>query len=488
MFVLCSVHAMPTRQEIADTRPLVEELMAPAMAEYKAKAKTEVEVADVSVAFAESSKNEAAKFLFLRRAVMYYVKGGEFGKAADTVDAIKAKVKNVPPSEIVSIISGPLDRDVAERAPRLQSMLSLAQAQVRASRDVNRLSARLKKVSTDPTRRQYAEALALSADWKAALAEFAKVSGTVGSMAKADADGSADKMALGDFWWSYETTYAGAERVFRERAAEYYRKGIAEGKVDGLKKALVEQRLASLALPDVNESVAPATTTVAARRAPASPQPVKAVVQRSSSSKKDLSGLLARWSFTDGLKDAVGGIAPTKSENAKVEDGHVTLQSGSPLEFAAGTVPLAPFTLQAWASATEKGLGSGEDFIFKMASSLDSNKDSVFWRWTGRSKWVSVIKAFGESRAVGHGTHLSDGKMHLYTLTSEKDGKGMLLKFYQDDTLFGTLKSEFAWKKPPMLVLGGLVTPTYDEVRIYSRALSHAEIIKSLNEGPERSI
>jgi len=481
---LCNAYAMPTKQEIAKTRPLVAELMAPAMAEYKANAKTAEEVADVSVSFADSAKSEATRFLFLRGAVGYYVKGGNFGKAADTIEALKAKVKNVPPSEIADIISSSLDRDNASRAPRLRAQLRLAQAQMKASKDMSRLSGQLRKVSTDQIRRQYAEALALSSDWKAALAEFSKVSGAIGNMAKAEADGSADKMELGDFWWSYETVYAGAECAFRERAAEYYRKAIAEGKVDGLKKTLVEQRLASLSLPDTAGSAAPAPLT-AVQRTSTPPQPGR-VAPRPTASKKDPSGLVARWSFTDGLNDSIGGIAPAKSENAKVEDGQVNLQSGSPLEFAAGTVPLAPFTLQVWASATGKGLGAGEDFIFKIASSLDSDKDSVFWRWTGGTKWVSVIKAFGEVKSVGHGTHFSDGKMHLYTMTAEKAGKGLSLKFYQDDTCLGELTTKFAYKKPPMLVLGGFASPTYDEVRIYARALTFPEIIASTNLGPDK--
>ena len=72
-------------------------------------------------------------------------------------------------------------------------------------------------------------------------------------------------------------------------------------------------------------------------------------------------------------------------------------------------------------------------------------------------------------------------------VTGEKAGKGLLLKFYQDDTIFGELTtSQPAWKKSPMLILGGFVTPTYDEVRIYSRAFTHADIINSLNLGPDK--
>ena len=462
--------------------------MAPVMAEYKSKTKTAVDVADTSIDFAKSAKSEAAKYLFLRGAVGYYVRGGEFGKAADVVDALKTKVKDVPPAEIASVISGALGRENARKAPRLQSQLQLAQAQVKAARDVKRLSLQLRKVSTDPVRRQYAEALALSDDWKSALNEFAKVDGEVGKMAKSETDGSEGGVELGDFWWGYEPSYAGGEPIFKDRAANYYRKAIAEGKVDGLKKTLVEQRLASLALPDVattpsSSQDAPVASAAGRAQTPATPQTGGS---RSLATAKNPSGLVHRWSFTDGFADSVGNVAPSKSDNAKVEDGVVVLRSGSPLEFPAGTVPLAPFTIQVWASATEKGLGAGDDFIFKLAPSADGKNDGVFWRWTANKKWFSRFGAFGNEKNCYEGGYLLTGKPNLYTLTAEKDGKGMLLKFYRDDTVYGTMKTEFALKKSPALILGGFVTPTYDEVRLYSRALTHAEIITSLNEGPEK--
>ena len=200
---------------------------------------------------------------------------------------------------------------------------------------------------------------------------------------------------------------------------------------------------------------------------------------------KNSFGLLHRWSFTDGLQDSVGGAAPLKSDNAKVENGCAALQSGSPLIFAAGTVPRAPFTVQAWASATDKGLGSEGDYIFKIAVSPDSKDDGVYWTWRAKTKWVSKVSAFGKDKSVGHGKFFVDGKKHLYTLTAEKDGGDMTLKFYQDDTIFGELKAPKLWKKPPQLILGGFVSPTYDEVRVYSRALTHAEIITSVNEGAD---
>jgi hypothetical protein len=202
---------------------------------------------------------------------------------------------------------------------------------------------------------------------------------------------------------------------------------------------------------------------------------------------KNSSGLLHRWSFTEGLQDSVDGTAPLKLDNVKVENGCAALQSGSPLIFAAGTVPRAPFTVQAWASATDKGLGSEGNYILKIAPSFDSKEDNVFWTWTRRGKkWVSEIGVFESTKSVGYCKMLVDGKKHLYTVTAEKAGGDMTLKFYQDDTIFGELKAPKSWKKPPQLILGGFVTPTYDEVRVYSRALTHAEIITSVNEGVDK--
>ena len=469
--------AMPTRQEISKTRPLVAELMAPTMTEYKAKTKTAVDVADTSVAFAESAKNEATRYIFLRGAISFYIRGGEYGKAADTVEKLKANVKDVPPSEIADVISNALGRENMRKSPRLYSQLQLAQTQVKAAKDVRRLAIQLKQVSTEALRSQYAEALALTGDWKKALAEFAGIRGDVGKMAQRDADGTGSNESLGDFWWNYKTSYVGGEPVFKERAANYYRKAIAEGKIDGLKKTLIDQRLASLTLPDGIDPVQPPPTP--------GPTPQPKPVAKHASKTKDPTGLVHRWSFADGFADSVGNVAPSKSDNATVENGAVSLRSGSPLEFPAGTVPLAPFTIQVWASATEKGLNSEGNYIFKIASSPDS-KDAAFWTWRAGTKWVQKISGFGESSSVGHGKYLIDGQPHLYTVTGEKDGKGVALKFYQDDTCFGEMTTKFAWKKSPMLILGGFVTPTYDEVRIYSRAISFAEIINATNLGPDK--
>ena len=65
--------AYPTKQELAEARPLVAELMNPVLTEYKNKGKSASEVASTSVQFSESAKSEAVKYLFLRGAAASYM-------------------------------------------------------------------------------------------------------------------------------------------------------------------------------------------------------------------------------------------------------------------------------------------------------------------------------------------------------------------------------------------------------------------------------
>ena len=488
VFAALFASAMPTKQELSKAQAIVQELMEPVMKEYRAKTKTAVELADASVGYAKMSKDEAVLFLLLRGAINYYVIGEDYKKASDTIEELKKNIKDLPPSEIVALLKRAHRQGTLQKSPRLESIFQLAQAQMQAEDDIKKIRESLQTVSSAVLYRQYAEALAVCGKWNAALSEFGKCGGEVAKIAKADLSGRGDPLALGDFWWSYKSNRNGGEIVFRERAADFYRKAIDAGKVDGLKKTLVEQRLASLVLLDMNNSASVnmgAKESIDGRSRSTKPSMLKP--RSRSAIAKNSSGLLHRWSFTDGHNDSVGSVLPIKSSNAKVENGCLALQSGSPVEYPEGTIPLAPFTIQVWASATDKGLGSEGDYIFKIAPSFDDKDDAVYWTWTrDGKKWVSVIGAFESTKKVGHGKMLLDGTRHLYTVTAEKAGGGITLKFYRDDTVFGELKAPKSWKKSPQLILGGFVSPTYDEVRVYSRALTHAEIITSVNEGADK--
>jgi len=239
-----SALAMPTQAELKKAQPLVAELMADDMAAFKAKSKKAEEVADMSVKYAQEASTEAAKFLLLKGAVSYYVRGEAYGKAADAVNALRTEVADVSPSVIEEIIRKSTARVTAKKAPRLFAQYRVAQVQVTAAKEADAAKAALAKKPNDAELiRKLAEAQALSGDWKAALDTFAKQGDKAGVTAKAESEGK-DLPDVADFWWAYES-YLGEEDadIFKMHAAEIYRKCLADGSIDGLKKNIVEKRL-----------------------------------------------------------------------------------------------------------------------------------------------------------------------------------------------------------------------------------------------------
>ena len=232
--------AMPSKQEINKAQPLVAELMAPAMDDYKAKKKTAAEVADAAVAFAAEAKTEAAKFMLYRSSIPYYVRGEAYDKAAEALTLLKSNVKDVPAEVVVEIISKATVRANKEKAPRLFELYRQAKTQATAEKDVRELR---KNPASPANRRKLAEALATAGNWSEALKEFASLRDDTAQMAKKEQDGSAKSAALGEFWWTYKPTYENAEDTFKIHSAYYYRKALAADEITGLKKNIVEQRI-----------------------------------------------------------------------------------------------------------------------------------------------------------------------------------------------------------------------------------------------------
>ena len=251
MVVMCAANAvaMPTQAELKKAQPLVVELMAPTMAEFKAagakdKATAAVKVADTSTGFVCSAETEAAKFLLLKGAVSFYTRGEAYDKAADAVEALKANVKDVTPAVIAEITGKATGKISETKAPRLFALYRAARLQVRAENEAKTLAQKLKKVKSDALQRRYAEALAISGDWEAAYAEFAKLSDAkLKAVAEAEASGTAKNAESGEFWWAYEPAMEDAGEIFKTHAVAFYRLALAADEITGLKKNIVEQRI-----------------------------------------------------------------------------------------------------------------------------------------------------------------------------------------------------------------------------------------------------
>ena len=260
--------AMPTRAELSKAQPLVVELMAPTLEEYKSatdKTAGAVKVGDNSCAFAAEAETEAVKFLLLKGAVNYYVRGEAYDKAADCIAKMKTDIKDLTPDAIADIVGKASGKITASKAPRLLAYYRAAKLQISARNEIPGLEKKLKRDKNDQLQRRYAEALAISGNWKAAYAAFAKSrNAPLAQLAEAEAKGAAANAQAAEIWWSYTPEFEGAENFFKIHAAEFYKKALEKGEISGLKKNIVERRIAQVSEDAVATNVAGAVNVASA--------------------------------------------------------------------------------------------------------------------------------------------------------------------------------------------------------------------------------
>lgn len=242
-----AVVAMPSKAELNTAQKLVAELMESKVAEFKAKKISAEEIGDASMGYVKEAETEAVKFLLLKGAIGFYARGENYDKAADAFTMLKKSVKDIPPSVQEDILSKAANRISAKKAPKLFAMYKTVKVQVGAATVMKQLALQLNKSPNDfKLRRKYAEAVAASGDWDAAIKEFSKVEEPYGGYAKKEAAGKVNNAAQAEFWWAYEPLSDNYDDIFKMHAAQFYRNAIAGGEITGIKKNIVAKRLASI--------------------------------------------------------------------------------------------------------------------------------------------------------------------------------------------------------------------------------------------------
>ena len=242
-----SALAMPSKDELNKAKEKVQEhLMKEDIKAYYAKIKTAQELGDISFMYAQEARTEAEKFMLLKGAISYYVRGESYDKAADAVNALREAVPDVEPCTLEEIIRNRKNtvRFTVKNAPRLYSIYRTVQVQAEAVKEVVVAKAALaKKPKDEAAIRKLAEAQALSGDWKTALGTFAQMGNKVGTMAKSESEGK-DLAAVANYWWDYKS-YLGEKDAdaFKAHAAGIYRRCLDEGTIDGLDKRIAEKCL-----------------------------------------------------------------------------------------------------------------------------------------------------------------------------------------------------------------------------------------------------
>lgn len=247
------VEAMPTKAQLSKVQPLVNELMGPKVKELREGKIKELDVADAAVSFAEEARGEASKYLFLKGAIFHYVHAGEYDKAAEAVDLICKAVKGMDEAALLDVLPKSVSGLAPEKGGRLAEMYATMRNRLEAKKDLARIEKEAKRGDRD-FKRQYADALAASGDWTKALEQYKKLAREFAEEAAAELAGTAKPLAAGDYWWSYKPLYANARDTFKMRAVEFYRQALTAGEVEGLKRNLIEQRIASLGASVVSVS------------------------------------------------------------------------------------------------------------------------------------------------------------------------------------------------------------------------------------------
>ena len=235
--------AMPTNDEVKKAAPTVKELMNPLVAEFRARKKSAVEVGETAMAYAKEADTEGAKFLLLKGAVWYFAQAKDDAKAVAAIAALTEQVKDIPPEVMRNDVLKPaIDNASEQDVPGTFAQFRSASARV----EIVKLGPSVRRnKADDPTRRRYAELLAVTGDWKAALEVFAKLEDAKAGQAAKDEIVGKTLATAADFWWDYKPTVALAAEAAKAHAVDLYRKAIASGELTGLKKVVAEKRIAT---------------------------------------------------------------------------------------------------------------------------------------------------------------------------------------------------------------------------------------------------
>ena len=165
LVTVCAAHelvAMPTAEETRQAVPVVKKLLASEHEALKAGRKTRSEVAVAALKLAGETDTVAAKLLLMKGAFVLYIRDGNLEKAAETMNAIKAEIPDLPPQSVTNMIEAAhLGASKKEDCARLYKLLDEAKGEStteKAKKDLAKLYPGWTLVSEVPqeNRKEYA--------------------------------------------------------------------------------------------------------------------------------------------------------------------------------------------------------------------------------------------------------------------------------------------------------------------------------------------
>jgi len=470
--------AMPTKEELARTQPIVFELMKPCVSELKNGSMSGTEVGDKAVEFSGEAETPAGKYLLLKGAVAYYVRDKSYDKAADTIELIMEQFPDIEPETLLDITTRAKRVVTAKTAPRLVAIHNVVLARANGAKVLKALESELKKKPTDKTLiRGCAELTAATGKWDEALPLFVKLGGDIGKMAQEEIDGTATAAMLANFWWNYNSQQRDAKDAIRSHAVALYRDAIERDELKGLQKTLAEQRMAEV---ETIGDKAGAKPRVGERAG------AKTRMTSSALSARFENGLVGYWSFDGNANDATknrnNGILHniTQAEDRFGNANKAYRFGGSSyIEIShSDTLNMKrAITMTAWI----KPQRLCRDWIVTMQKGDKWNCNYQFAIYMPRNRGNRVCFSSAMELMVDTQIGLELNKWHHVALTYES---GKRVCFYCDGVQIGNRKA--SRDLPPnnnSLVIGydpfdcdEYFEGDMDDVRLFNRALSEKEI------------
>jgi len=459
--------AFPTQAEIKTATEVVGDLVADDVRNANAGKLKREDVADKLVGLVDRAESDAAKWVLYKHAFIQYAKAGNFGKAGEVLSDMVSLFPDVPPQTVVTLIDKNCAKANAKNAPVVVKMRKLMLMRQKCGGIVANAKA---------SKKEKAEACCLMGDWAKGLKMFADVGGKAAEMAAAETSGSQPKHVVANYWWDYKSDLDTCDQ-FKAHAAEIYKAGLEDDSISGLYKDIAEKRIAEMeAVP---------------------------VVEASSSTTK-AKGLVHRWSFNNNLKDSVGKTDGKADGNVSFSNGAVALPGGGrtagAISFDGNPLPGdKDFTLEIWAALNRIQFWS---VVMRLQYPDESkNHDATYLSWNlnvlpDKSSFAvrhTEVKAeanwkIGEMyHIVIRGKKNADGKMTVTYLRAKAGEKHMMImaqienaSWPTTDTILWLGRSKY-WDS-----INSDAAATYDEVRIWDRALTTEELNKSHKCGPNK--
>lgn len=469
-----------TKAEIAAVQPLVNELMGDSLRDYKARKISGSQVGDNALKLADEAESDVAKFICMKGAISYYVRDKAYDKAADTIELMMSKFKDLSPETLSEIVALATRRVNDKSASRLFEIRKAINIKIASSKKLRAIKAQLAQTPADKRLIcRYAELMAVENKWDEALKMFAKMGGDLGKISQDTLNGRASSVQIAEFWWDYKAMEEDAKDAIRLYSLMHYQNAIEKGELVGLKKTLVERRIAECGEKRVQ------------------------ALRNNTTSRG--SGLIHRWSFSGNLKNSVGGRdGKSINGNVLVEKDQVRIgPKGGHVDLGADIVPSGgekEYTIEIWATKYSNKKWSR---VFHIPNDLGENEYYISWnRWggSGPDTWgwkLPGTKHLSASQKGGTGIGIENQFVIVYGHDRNKKSYYRVYIMRGEDIYWKEeiKDSVIMFKNHSAFWLGCAYGPhndfrmadaSYNEVRIWNRALTESEIKRSAKLGPDR--